>query len=167
MEQGPLPANHPANFCLFVLVAMEDQGMIVLPTHRVLGGLSGSGDVSGGGAGSFTMEKFKAAAQGKLKITPFAGRDLAALEAALPRSAEALMPLASSARRMGSTRHGHHRHHRGPRSFTRQPSQAIPGMAAIGCGHRPAPDRGVDLPALFLSSRPACDLEVSAHFERI
>jgi uncharacterized protein (DUF1015 family) len=72
-RQGPLPADHPANFCLFVLVAMQDPGMIVLPTHRVLGGMSG-----------FTWEKFVAAARGKLKITPFAGDDLAALEAALP-----------------------------------------------------------------------------------
>ena len=30
-----------ANYCLFVLVALEDPGMIVLPTHRVLTGLTG------------------------------------------------------------------------------------------------------------------------------
>jgi len=74
---GKLPADHPANFCLFVLIAMQDPGMIVLPTHRVLGGMSG-----------FTFEKFQAAAKGKLELKPFAGsgsaEDIAKLEAALP-----------------------------------------------------------------------------------
>ncbi|HEV7300222.1 MAG TPA: DUF1015 domain-containing protein [Tepidisphaeraceae bacterium] len=37
----PLPANHPANYCMFVLVGMQDDGLIVLPTHRMIGGLSG------------------------------------------------------------------------------------------------------------------------------
>ncbi|MCX5662538.1 MAG: DUF1015 domain-containing protein [Planctomycetota bacterium] len=76
---GPLAPDHPANFCLFVLVAMQDPGMIVLPTHRVLGSMA-----------EFTLAKFTAAAAGKLKITPFAGKgspnDLAALEAALPKA---------------------------------------------------------------------------------
>lgn len=71
--QGTLPADHPANFCLFVLIAMQDPGMIVLPTHRVLGGMQG-----------FTFDKFMLAAQGRLKFTPFAGTDVARLEAALP-----------------------------------------------------------------------------------
>lgn len=35
-----LPANHPANFCMFVLVGMQDPGLLILPTHRLLGGLS-------------------------------------------------------------------------------------------------------------------------------
>ncbi len=70
---GGLPADHPANFCLFVLVAMQDPGMIVLPTHRVLGGLSG-----------FSMQAFIDAAGDPLTVTPFSGKDLAALEAALP-----------------------------------------------------------------------------------
>ncbi|MFI5381288.1 MAG: DUF1015 domain-containing protein [Tepidisphaerales bacterium] len=34
-----LPENHPANWCLFVLVSMQDDGLIILPTHRLLGGL--------------------------------------------------------------------------------------------------------------------------------
>ena len=67
--QGPLPADHPAQCCLFVLVSMGDPGMIVLPTHRVLGGMP-----------SFTFERFVQAAQGRLRIEPFAGTDLAALE---------------------------------------------------------------------------------------
>ena len=37
----PLPPNHPANFCMFVLVHMQDDGLIVLPTHRLVGGLAG------------------------------------------------------------------------------------------------------------------------------
>lgn len=58
--------------CLFVLVSMQDPGMIVLPTHRVLGNMP-----------NFDMDKFKQAAQGKLNLEPFPGKDLAALEAAL------------------------------------------------------------------------------------
>src|SRR5438874_2689785 len=37
----PLPANHPANWCMFVLVGMQDDGLIILPTHRLIGGLTG------------------------------------------------------------------------------------------------------------------------------
>jgi uncharacterized protein (DUF1015 family) len=72
-EQGELPADHPANNCLFVLVSMQDPGMIVLPTHRVLGAMPG-----------YTFEKFVQASQGKLKITPVQGGDLEQLEAQLP-----------------------------------------------------------------------------------
>ncbi len=35
----PLPANHPANFCMFVLVPFQDDGLLILPTHRLIGGL--------------------------------------------------------------------------------------------------------------------------------
>ena len=38
---GPLPPHHPANYCLFVLVGMQDPGLVILPTHRLIGGLSG------------------------------------------------------------------------------------------------------------------------------
>jgi uncharacterized protein (DUF1015 family) len=38
---GPLPANHPANFCLFVLVPMQDPGLVIQATHRLIGGLDG------------------------------------------------------------------------------------------------------------------------------
>lgn len=34
-----LPENHPANWCLFVLISMQDDGLVILPTHRLLGGL--------------------------------------------------------------------------------------------------------------------------------
>ena len=47
---SPLPPNHPANFCMFVLVSMQDDGLLILPTHRLIGGLP-----------SFDIEAFKAA----------------------------------------------------------------------------------------------------------
>ena len=37
---GQLPPNHPANYCMFVLVGMQDAGLLILPTHRLIGGLS-------------------------------------------------------------------------------------------------------------------------------
>ena len=75
--QGQLPAEHPANFCMFVLIAMQDPGMIVLPTHRVLGGML-----------KFDFRSLLEAAQGSIKLTPFPGtgsiENIAKLEAALP-----------------------------------------------------------------------------------
>ncbi len=38
-ERGGLDPEHPANFTLMMLVGMNDPGMIVLPTHRVLRGI--------------------------------------------------------------------------------------------------------------------------------
>ncbi len=35
----PLPPTHPANYCMFVLVAMQDDGLLILPTHRLIGGM--------------------------------------------------------------------------------------------------------------------------------
>ena len=35
----PLPPAHPANWCMFVLVGMQDDGLLILPTHRLIGGL--------------------------------------------------------------------------------------------------------------------------------
>jgi len=72
-EQGTLPEDHPANWCMFVLIAMQDPGMIVLSTHRVLGNMP-----------QFSLEKFEQAAAGLLRLIPFDG-DLAALEKALPQ----------------------------------------------------------------------------------
>jgi uncharacterized protein (DUF1015 family) len=37
--KGPLPANHPANYVLTMLVSMNDPGLLVLPTHRLLHGV--------------------------------------------------------------------------------------------------------------------------------
>lgn len=40
-SQGKLPDDHPANFVLCVFCAMEDPGLLILPTHRVLPGVAG------------------------------------------------------------------------------------------------------------------------------
>lgn len=37
-QQGPLADSHPANYVMTQLVSMNDPGMIVLPTHRLLRG---------------------------------------------------------------------------------------------------------------------------------
>jgi uncharacterized protein (DUF1015 family) len=36
---GPLPSDHPANFVLMMYIAMNDPGLIVMPTHRLFRGL--------------------------------------------------------------------------------------------------------------------------------
>jgi len=76
-EKGSLSPDDPANFCTFVLIAMQDPGMLVLPTHRVLGSMTG-----------FSLEKFAQAGEGKLKVQPFGGTtgSLADLAAALPKA---------------------------------------------------------------------------------
>jgi len=38
--QRCLSVNHPANFVLMALIAMDDPGLVVLPTHRLCSGLS-------------------------------------------------------------------------------------------------------------------------------
>ena len=55
---GPLPAHHPANFCMFVLVGMQDDGLLILPTHRLIGGLAG-----------FNIEAFTAAVGDNFEVT--------------------------------------------------------------------------------------------------
>ena len=40
MEQEQIGPNHPANFVLTMCVSMNDPGLIVLPTHRLLRGVS-------------------------------------------------------------------------------------------------------------------------------
>ena len=37
---GKLPPVHPANFCLFDLVPMQDDGLLILATHRLIGNLT-------------------------------------------------------------------------------------------------------------------------------
>lgn len=36
---GELPAAHPANWVMFVLVPMQDDGLLIHPTHRLIGGV--------------------------------------------------------------------------------------------------------------------------------
>jgi uncharacterized protein (DUF1015 family) len=38
-QQGQLPPEHPANFVLCVFCAMEDPGLLILPTHRIVPGV--------------------------------------------------------------------------------------------------------------------------------
>lgn len=40
IERGGLPDDHPARFVLVGFCAMEDAGAVILPTHRVLSGLT-------------------------------------------------------------------------------------------------------------------------------
>ncbi len=58
---GPLPPAHPANYCMFVLVGMQDPGLVILPTHRLIGGL-----------GDFDVEKFTAAIAPNFEIAEMA-----------------------------------------------------------------------------------------------
>lgn len=56
---GPLPEDHPANYAMFVLVGFDDPGLIVLPTHRLLGGIAG-----------WNAEAFVALASKYFEVTP-------------------------------------------------------------------------------------------------
>lgn len=49
-QQGDLPDDHPANYVLTVLCGMEDPGLLILPTHRVLTGVTGVAELLGGDA---------------------------------------------------------------------------------------------------------------------
>ncbi|WP_428940825.1 DUF1015 domain-containing protein [Fontivita pretiosa] len=55
---GPLPPNHPANYCMFVLVNMNDDGLLILPTHRLIGGLD-----------TFDIDAFKALIAPHFEVT--------------------------------------------------------------------------------------------------
>jgi uncharacterized protein (DUF1015 family) len=54
----PLPPAHPANWCMFVLVGMQDPGLLILPTHRLIGGLDG-----------FDVNRFRAALGPNAELT--------------------------------------------------------------------------------------------------
>ena len=71
-QHKDVPLDHPARFCMFVLVAIQDPGMIVLPTHRVLGGMN-----------FYDFDSLITAGKDRLEIRSFCG-DLEALAAALP-----------------------------------------------------------------------------------
>lgn len=58
---GSLPAHHPANFCMFVLVGMQDDGLLILPTHRLIGGLD-----------SFDIETFRELVSADFEISEMA-----------------------------------------------------------------------------------------------
>ncbi|MEI8196238.1 MAG: DUF1015 domain-containing protein [Phycisphaerae bacterium] len=73
----PLEHNDPANFALFVLIAMQDPGLIIMPTHRVVAAV---------GMESFYLERFVELAKKTCKImeTKLNGDSLAKLEKELP-----------------------------------------------------------------------------------
>lgn len=56
---GPVPADHPARRTMMVIVGMSDPGLVIWPTHRILGGMSG-----------FSGDALISAAKGILDITP-------------------------------------------------------------------------------------------------
>lgn len=76
----PLPPAHPARRCMFVLVSMADRGLVIGPTHRVLGGMS-----------AFSMPAFTEAARGLLNIQPGPG-DPRRLEEAMFSAAPTMDP---------------------------------------------------------------------------
>ena len=61
-SRGPVPPDHPARRCMFVLISMNDAGLVIWPTHRVLGGMPG-----------YSFDRLLDAARGSMKITPFSG----------------------------------------------------------------------------------------------
>ncbi|HUO08677.1 MAG TPA: DUF1015 domain-containing protein [Phycisphaerae bacterium] len=69
----PLEHNDPANFALFVCIAMQDAGLIILPTHRVLPAAA---------LQDFYLEKFCEVAETYCEVieTKFRGDSLGALE---------------------------------------------------------------------------------------
>jgi uncharacterized protein (DUF1015 family) len=55
---GALPPEHPANYCMFVLVGMQNDGLLILPTHRMIGGVE-----------SFNIDRFVRAVGSNFTVT--------------------------------------------------------------------------------------------------
>ena len=58
---GKLAPADPANYCMFVLVGMQEPGLVILPTHRLIGGLD-----------NFQLDAFKAAIAPNFEMTEMA-----------------------------------------------------------------------------------------------
>lgn len=73
----PMPHDHPANFAMFTLIAMQDPGLIIMPTHRVIAAES---------IETFYLERFLDLSEPYLQCieTKFNGDSLASLERELP-----------------------------------------------------------------------------------
>lgn len=72
---SPVSDSHPARRCMFVLISMSDPGMVIGPTHRVLGGMA-----------KWSMSAFQQAASGQLIIKPING-SLKTIEQAMDEAA--------------------------------------------------------------------------------
>jgi uncharacterized protein (DUF1015 family) len=68
---GSLASDHPSRQSMMVLVSMSDPGLVIWPTHRVLGGMQG-----------YSWDKFLSASSNDIRTEPVAG-DMHALERAL------------------------------------------------------------------------------------
>jgi uncharacterized protein (DUF1015 family) len=68
---GVVSQDHPARRCMMVLVGMSDPGLIIWPTHRVLGGMK-----------DYSWDSLLKAGASHLRLEPVAG-GLAELESAL------------------------------------------------------------------------------------
>lgn len=73
-RKGPVSADHPARKCMMVLIGMSDPGLVIGPTHRVLGGMK-----------NCSLDAFRAAAEDLLRFEHVRG-DAAALDAAVRAS---------------------------------------------------------------------------------
>lgn len=69
--QGEVGPDHPARQCMMVIVGMSDPGMVIGPTHRVLGGMKG-----------YSWDAFAQAASEHMNLEEL-GDDPRAIEAAL------------------------------------------------------------------------------------
>lgn len=73
-ERGvPLAPHDPANYTLFVCIAMQDPGLIIMPTHRV---------IAAAALDNFYIEKFREVAEEFCEVidTQFRGDSLTSLE---------------------------------------------------------------------------------------
>jgi uncharacterized protein (DUF1015 family) len=78
---GKLPPAHPANFCMFTLVGMQEDGLLILPTHRLISGLK-----------DFNADALQAALAGVANVTPV---DIT--EAQLPHYIDEILPRQAAA----------------------------------------------------------------------
>ena len=88
---GKLPPDHPANFCMFVLVNGEDPGLLILPTHRLVGGLT-----------DWEVTKFIRAIEPAFDVTQVLDTTPAALPDRLPRTARMRLACTMARRRRTS-----------------------------------------------------------------
>ncbi|MEW6249517.1 MAG: DUF1015 domain-containing protein [Planctomycetota bacterium] len=91
-QQGPLPPEHPANFVLCVFCAMEDPGLLILPTHRVVPGVDVTAEVLQAGAALDVQRLDAGNAAAALVALPRFGPQALAVYSATARSYLMLRP---------------------------------------------------------------------------